>query len=239
MNKITNIVIIGAGFAYWEIFDLIEDINTVEQKFKIISILDDDESLIGSMFNNIKVDGPIQNCINLFTSETKFVFAIGSVNSRLNRKKIIENLNIKADRFVTLIHPTCKIYRNAEIGFGCIIHYGCIVLSQTVIENFTLLSACCVIGVKNLIGEGCLFASSITTATDIKIGSYSFIGAGATIAPNIEIGPGSLVGLGSCVFRNTLEGEHTLGNPARVIKRDIIEDDILSQWNESKLFFNT
>ena len=237
-DKITPIVIIGAGFAYWEIFDLIQDINLKTKKFEIVSILDDNNDIIGKTFNNIKVDGPIKEKINRFNSETKFVFAIGSVNSRLGRKKIIDSLNLDSNRFATLIHPTCKIYSSVKIGEGCIIHFGCIVLAQTVIENFTLLSACCVIGVKNLIGEGCLFASSITTATDIKIGSYSFIGAGAVIAPNIEIAAGSMIGLGSCLFRDTNEGEFTLGNPARVIKREEVDNDISELWKKNKSNFH-
>ena len=214
---------------------MINDINKSENKFNIISILDDNDEIIGKEFNNIKVKGPIREEIKSFSKDVKFVFAIGSVQSRLNRRNIIEYLNIEPNRFVTLIHPTCKIYSNTKIGYGCIIHYGCIIFSHTIIDNFTLISACCVIGVKNLIGEGCLFASSITTTTDIKIGSYSFIGAGVVIAPNIEIGPGSMIGLGSCVFRNTLKGEYTLGNPARVINKDNVDEKIINLWEQFKL----
>ena len=97
-DKITPIVIIGAGFAYWEIFDLIQDINLETKKFEIVSILDDNNDIIGKTFNNIKVDGPIKEKINRFNSETKFVFAIGSVNSRLGRKKIIDGLNLDSNR---------------------------------------------------------------------------------------------------------------------------------------------
>lgn len=237
-KKITKIVIIGAGYAYWEIFDLISDINKFKYQYEIVAIIDDSYELIGKVFNNITIKGPIMTEINTFSEDIKFVFAIGSVKSRLNRKKIIKNLNLNPNRFVTLIHPTVKIYSNTKIGYGCIIHYGSIILSQSIIENFTLISACCVIGVKNLIGEGCLFASSITTATDIQIGSYSFIGAGVIIAPNIEIGPGSMIGLGSCVFRNTLSGEFTLGNPSRVINKEEVEKEIIELWENSKTSYN-
>ena len=117
-DKITKIVIIGAGFAYWEIFDLIQDINLIKKKFEIVSILDDNYDIIGKTFNNIKVDGPIKEKINRFNSETKFVFAIGSVNSRLSRKKIIDSLDLDSNRFATLIHPSAQIAKGVKIIFS-------------------------------------------------------------------------------------------------------------------------
>ncbi|MBL0145310.1 MAG: hypothetical protein IPP48_05695 [Chitinophagaceae bacterium] len=57
---IQQIVIIGASNAFWEIDELIKDINAVSAKYEIVGVYDDDKSLWGKQFNNLVVQGPIQ-----------------------------------------------------------------------------------------------------------------------------------------------------------------------------------
>lgn len=58
--------------------------------------------------------------------------------------------------------------------------------------------------------------------TDTYIGKNCFIGAHAIIMPGIHIGDGSIVATGSVVTRDVEPNCIVAGNPARVIKRDIL-----------------
>jgi exopolysaccharide acyltransferase PssR len=57
-----------------------------------------------------------------------------------------------------------------------------------------------------------------------RIGERCFIGARSVILPGIEIGDGCIVGTGSVVTKNVPPGSIVVGNPARIIRRDIEVD---------------
>lgn len=57
---------------------------------------------------------------------------------------------------------------------------------------------------------------------DTRIGSYCFIGCGAIIMPGVTIGDHCIVGAGSIVMRDVPSNSVVMGNPARVIERDIM-----------------
>jgi acetyltransferase-like isoleucine patch superfamily enzyme len=53
------------------------------------------------------------------------------------------------------------------------------------------------------------------------IGSRCHIGANAIIYPGVTIGDGSIVSAGSVVTRSVPEGSLVMGNPARVVEKDL------------------
>ena len=54
-----DLVIIGASNAFWEISELIKDINSIKETYKIVGVLDDNEILWGKKYEHLSVDGPI------------------------------------------------------------------------------------------------------------------------------------------------------------------------------------
>lgn len=228
-----KIVIIGGSHAYWEIKELISDINSVKNTYEVIGVLDDDKSLIGKKYDGITVDGPIDKATE-YGEDVKFVFAIGSFRTRIIRSQILARLNISDERFVTLIHPTAKIFSSSIVKHGCIIHYGTVIFNHSVVECFSVIAANCVIAVGNYIGRGALFGSNVTTTTGAKIGSYSFIGSSSSIGENIEIGPGAQIGMGSLILKNIVPGSFVLGNPIRVLDKIDIPESIITEWDLNK-----
>ncbi len=228
-----EIVIIGGGYAFWEIHELIEDINEKSPRYKVIGILDDNTALHGTSLKEIPVLGPVAKAKTLPAS-VKFIFAIGSFRTRIIRSKILEALQLPEERFETLIHPTAKVFSTAKVGHGCIIHYGTVVFNHTRIESFAIIAASCVIAVNNLIGRGSLMGSSITTTTGVKVGPYSFIGSGTNIGENVEIGPGAQVGMGSLILKDVKEGIFVLGNPPRMLDKIDVPADIIQEWEVTK-----
>lgn len=55
----------------------------------------------------------------------------------------------------------------------------------------------------------------------IRIGSRCFIGGGSIILPGVTVGDESIVGGGSVVFEDVPARCIVVGNPARVLRRDI------------------
>lgn len=228
-----KLVLIGGGHAFWEISELIEDINKIKETYEIIGILDDNPAIQGLSYNNLIVDGPIEKVKN-YPADVKFIFAIGSFKTRLIRASILDRIAINEERFETLIHPSAKVFSTSRIGHGCIVHYGTVIFNHTIIESFSILAANCVIAVNNYIGKGALFGSNVTTTTGVKIGSFSFIGSSSSIGENVEVEPGAQVGMGSLVLKNIKAGHFVLGNPLRVLDKIEVNEEIISTWHSKK-----
>jgi acetyltransferase-like isoleucine patch superfamily enzyme len=94
------------------------------------------------------------------------------------------------------------------------------------------------------IGEGCLITSHVTILshysipkndsekfvgqnTNTYIGKGCFIGVGAIILAGIKLGDYCVVGAGSVVTKDVPSNCIVVGNPARVIKSNIIMHDII------------
>lgn len=226
-----QLVIIGGSNAFWEISELISDINQIEPQYEIIAVLDDSPELIGKNYGTLIVEGPIEKAKD-YCREVMFVFAIGSYKTRIIRQAILERLGIAEERFISLIHPSAKIFSTATIGHGCIIHFGTVVFNHTKVESFVVIAANCVIAVSNYIGKGALFGSNITTTTGVKVGSFSFIGSSTSIGEQVIIGPGAQIGMGSLVLKNITEGAFVLGNPPRMLDKIFVSHEIVSDWEE-------
>lgn len=228
-----DIVVIGGGYAFWEIIELIKDINAVQLRYKVIGVLDDSEILTGQELGGIKVLGNTAMAKELPNS-IKFIFGIGSFRTRLLRPGILQKIGVSYDRFETLIHPSAKVFSTASIGRGCIIHFGSVVFHNSIIDDFSIISANCVIAVENRLGWGALLGSSITTTTGVKIGSFSFIGSGTNIGEHVEIEPGAQIGMGSLILKPVKKGTFVLGNPPRVLDKVEVPDEIMEAWNQFK-----
>lgn len=228
-----KLVIIGGSHAFWEISELINDINAIMPKYEVVGVFDDNTALWGTKYGSLAVEGPIDKVKEL-PADIKFIFAIGSFKTRIIRSDILNRLNIPDERFETLIHPTAKIFSTALVKHGCVIHYGTVVFNHTVMESFTVIGANSVIAVGNYIGRGSLFGSNVTTTTGVKVGSFSFVGSSSSIGENIEIEPGAQIGMGSLILNNIKAGLFVLGNPLKVLSKTEVPQSIIDSWNLQK-----
>jgi acetyltransferase EpsM len=226
MTNLKKIVVLGGGYGFYEIVPLIESINKFnDEKIEIIGILDDNDGL--NKVKDYPVIGPLCSW-NQFDEDVSFVYAIGSYNSRMIRRNILDKINIPIERFINLIHPDSEIMiPKPNIGFGCIIHGGVKVYPLSLIGNFCTISSNCVIGVNNILGSFSLYAAGVYSGTNIRFGACSFMGTNCVIAPDLKIGAGVQVGVGSVVFRDVEPGHKLLGNPAKSYSKDPVSEDLL------------
>lgn len=63
-----------------------------------------------------------------------------------------------------------------------------------------------------------------TKASPIIIGDYAWICTGAIILPGVTIGRGAVVGAGAVIARDVPENKIAVGNPARILQRERIQN---------------
>jgi sugar O-acyltransferase (sialic acid O-acetyltransferase NeuD family) len=216
MRKLQPLILWGVS-PFSEIYEIIKDINNISPTYEVIGILDDNKDTHGKVVDGIKVLGPLELCYQF--ENVKFLNCIGSHRTRIVKYEIIKKLNLPKDRFVTLIHPTAKIYSSSIVEEGCIIHKGAIVFNDTVIQSHVEILANSVIGAKNIVYEGAMVTSLVATTVGVRIGPYSHIGTHSCIGENVNIGAGAQIGMGSVVLKDVPPGVFCLGNPLRFLNK--------------------
>ncbi len=209
MNNIQKLVIIGAGDAFYEIYDLIEDINKVKKKYKIIGILDDNKDNHLKQKNGITILGGLGLAKTLI--DVKFVFGIGSINTQKIRKKLLNKMGLDLDSFETLIHPTAKIHSNVKIGAGCIIHENTFLGIGVELQNFVIVEYSAMLINYAQCKDFSMIATGATVLRNSIIDEAAFIGAKACIGENLKIGKNSIVGMGSIVTKDVADNKILYG----------------------------
>lgn len=213
--EVKELVLLGGGYGCREVIELIDDINERSLQYKVIAILDDNPELQGKEVCGIPVEGKL--CDVGSYPDAQFVFCIGTKDSRKARRIIIEGLGLEKERFVTLIHPSAKIYKSASLGNGCIVYYGSAVYGGSRIGDFCSIATNTVIGTDTRIGDYVLIASGSVILNRVSVGEAAYIASGVSINDDVIIEKHAVVGIGAVVLKKVGEDQFAFGNPARIM----------------------
>ncbi len=215
--KETKLIIIGAGLSTIEIIDQIDDINKFSlNKIKILGILDDNKKLLNKKISSIPVIGNTRQ-MKKFKNEY-FFLGIQSYKNRFKRSDFIKNIKKNIKKFITIIHPSALIGKNAKIGRGCLINNNTHIYSNSKLGNFCNISANVSIAPNSNIRENCFIGFSSIIASDVIIEKNSYIGMRSCVLESIKINQGSRVLPNTLVHRNFNKNKAIIfGDPAKVI----------------------
>ena len=231
MKSLQPLVFVGASTAFAEISEIIADINRVERQYEMVAMLDDNPKLHGQKLGGVQVTGGLDTSDRY--PDAQFVFGIGSYRTRLMRYAILQRLNLPDERFVTLVHPTAKVYPSARIGAGCIVHSGVVIGNDAVLEPFSIVTFNAILGPYVRLGRCAMVTTMALALSYVQIGPCAFVGVKSCLAEGIRVGPGAMVGMASAVFRNVAPGAFVLGNPAQLVNQVKVPPEILQGWEAS------
>ena len=150
-------------------------------------------------------------------SDAKVLAVPGSPKTYLQRKELIQGLNIAQARFATVIDSRAAVSPLAKIGKNVLIMAGVVVSSNAVIGDHVVILPNTVIHHDTIIGDYTLIGSNVTIPGGVKIEENCYIGSGSSLMNDVSIGKGSLIGLGSTVLKSVPENSKVAGNPARAL----------------------
>ena len=203
-------IIYGASGHAKVIIDIIKSGNCHS-----IDLIVDDNPAIKTILN-YKVEHQLGDNMQ----DQEVVLAIGKNNIRYNLAK-----KLKHHFCSPLIHTSAVVSEDAILGKGSV------VMAQAVINSSTEIGEHCIINSGAMVEhdvyiEDFVHISPGTTITgNVKIGIGTQVGAGATIIPEIEIGKWVTIGAGAVVIENIPDYAVVVGNPAKVIKFNRIENE--------------
>ena len=214
MSKILGIF--GAGGAGRGVLELARIINSKTQRWQEIYFILDIE-ITSKEVNNVRVLS-YEDFRSKYGDSSEIIVAIGEP---LVREKIFNKLEQDNMNLASLIHPDVYIPDSTTIGRGVIIQYGCFISCNVTIKDYVYIQPHCNIGHDDLLQEGCIISSLSSIAGNVKIGKFTYIGLSAALKEDISIGDRSIISMGAIVYKNVPDSVVVIGNPARVIARNI------------------
>ena len=121
----------------------------------------------------------------------------------------------------SLIDPTVAIPRRFNCAPGTYVNVGCCLGSNCDFGPFVFVNRGASIGHHARLGAFVSIGPGAVLSGQVTIGASSVVGAGAVILPAVTIGANTVVGAGAVVTRDVPEYSLVIGNPARVLRRDV------------------
>lgn len=212
--KTQNLVLLGAGYCADEIIPILNSIKSTK-KFKVKSILDDDKKFYKKNVKGIPIQVGLENAYKF--KDCSFVFGIGSYKNKNSREKILKKTELSISRFPNIIDTSVKIEDNVKLGYGNIIYPYSIICSDTVIENFCVLTHFSIIAHNVKMKSFITVGSRSSILGNSRIGKEVFIGANVLIGENLKIGNYSRVILGTQLFKNLKNKQMAFGQPVKIL----------------------
>lgn len=217
MNCSTNdIIIVGAGSHARVVLDIFEEIGTDYAVAGFINICDD-SFVDDQVIDGLPVLGKISDLNKLRDNGYKrAIVAIGDNQKRLELIDCLEELGFE---IVSAIHPKSNISDRVEIGSGCTISAGAIVLTGSLLSKGVIVNTGATVDHDNIIAEGAQIAPGVHFGGNVKIGRKAFIGIGASVIQGITIGDEVVIGAGAAVICDIPSKATAVGVPAKIIKK--------------------
>lgn len=210
-----KIIILGASGGCLDILSLIDEINKVKKKFKILGFLDD-KFKINTNINGYKILGKFSTG-KKFKKNIFFATAIGNSKNFKNISKIIKSLNINRSRFPKLIHPNVYVSKYSQVGFGSIIYQNSTIGMNVKIGDFVNILPNTVINHDSEIGNFTKLNTMCNVGGSVQIGESCYVGSGVNLREKVIIGKNNLIGMSSVVLKSfKKENQKIYGFPARL-----------------------
>lgn len=170
------------------------------------------------------IKGPINHVRALINENAELGVVIG-IGMNSIRQRIIANYELSSDVFINAIHPSAVISPSARLGIGIVVMPNVTINADSVIGDHVIINSGSVIE-HDCIVENYAHVSPLAVLTGgVCVGLGSHIGAGATIIPGVNIGKWTTVGAGTTVISDIEDFVTAVGNPARVIRREGLNND--------------
>ena len=208
--RLKEIIVVGGGGFAKEVIWLAEDCG-----YKVVGVLDDDQSMRGKKVLGIDVLGSVSQWHKY--AQYEFVLAIGSPKTRhLVFNKMIVGGQVN---FTTLIHPNVIISNHVTIGAGCIICAGCILTVDIKLGQHCILNLNSTVGHDSIFGDFVTIAPIVAISGNVNLGDYTEIGTGSSIRQGVKVHKGAMLGMGGVLTKDIPENAIFVGNPARELKK--------------------
>src|SRR6185295_8042628 len=183
-----------------ETLELIDAINRVEPRWRVVGILDDDPGRHGARVHGIEIIGPAALAREL--PDARVCACVASPGRPAGRMALVRRLGLDPDRYATL-------------GPGSVLHATTVLTADVSVGAHVAVMPAVVLTHDDVLADGVTLGAGARIAGGVRIGESAYIGSGALVREGIAVGAGAVVGMGAVVTRDVPAGETWAGVPAR------------------------
>ena len=121
-----------------------------------------------------------------------------------------------------LIDPTAITPRLLSVMHGSYINAGAVIGAQCRFGLAVMIGRSASIGHHSILDDYVSIGPGATLASKVVVKIGTLIGAGASVAPDVTIGANCIIASGASVYRDVPDNVVAAGNPARIVKTDIV-----------------
>lgn len=118
-----------------------------------------------------------------------------------------------------VIHKSCTVGRDVEIGLGSILCPGSIVTTNVRTGIGFLLNIQATVGHDCRVGAFVTVSPGAFISGNVKIGDLAYIGTGSSIREKLSIGRGATLGMGATLIKEIPANEVWIGQPAAKMEK--------------------
>lgn len=123
--------------------------------------------------------------------------------------------------FTTLVHPTARVSRSANLAEGAIINAGAIIAAHARIGRHVIVNRGALIGHHTALGDYVTVGPGANVGGCCTVAEATYLGIGAIVLDKISVGRHAIVGAGAVVTKDVPDRVQVMGVPARVTKEGI------------------
>jgi sugar O-acyltransferase (sialic acid O-acetyltransferase NeuD family) len=211
-DPVKKLLILGTGTFAMDVTDMISDIQGLEVAGFVASMPPYEPGML-------LLERPVYwvDEVSRF-ADTHLAFCALVTTKRY---QFIEQVEAMGFRFATVIHPSARVSRQADIGEGTLISGGVQVAAHSRIGRHVVINRGALIGHHNTINDFATISPGANLAGSIQIGRRAWVGLGANVLEKLNIGVGAVVGAGSVVMKDVPERVKVMGVPAVVIEENV------------------
>lgn len=155
--------------------------------------------------------------VSSFNPQTHMMMV--AVGDSKERKKVVEKLP-RGTSYFTFIHPTAQIMSDdIVIGQGSFIGANCILTTNILLGNHSLLNRGVQIGHDSVIGNFFSAMPGVIVSGNVLIGDNVYMGNNSTAREKISICEEVVIGSNACVVKDIISRGVYVGVPAKFLKK--------------------
>ena len=211
MNR--EIYVLGVGHNTSVYLDLVEACG-----YTIKWLYHYNDERVGELDHGYPILGSFDDLFSLNSLEG-MNFALSQGDNKI-RATIFEKIIEKKGDVPTLIHPSAKVSKYAQLGRGVVVHMNTVVHPDVTVGDNTVLSYNVSVTHSTHIGKNCYLAFGVMVGAYTVVEDFVFLGIGAiVISGKVDlIGTFASVGAGAVVTKSVASYECVAGNPAKFMK---------------------
>jgi sugar O-acyltransferase (sialic acid O-acetyltransferase NeuD family) len=207
-----DILVAGASGHAAVVIDILER----QGKFRIAGLLDrsGDGSCLG-----YEVLGTLEDLPRVMAGRG-IRAGIVAVGDNWTRGQLVETLlRLAPDfEFVTAIHPSAQIGREASVGAGSVVMAGAVINPRARVGRFCIVNTAATLDHDSVMEDYSSLAPRASAGGNVRLGAFTAVSLGAGLVHGIVIGEHTVVGAGATVLRDLPPCVVAYGTPARVVR---------------------